>query len=569
MRIQQYVKLRADSKLTLIALTYLLFFLLVFLQFPLKNSLQGNSDTWYNLNIFCDYGNRIIAFFTGETLGNALYPESSVQIFAEPYLGEALTFLFFKLFQFSDLWAYYLFIVVTYATNGIAAFFLTKLYVKNAAAAFAAGWIFAASVFAFSQVELLNGLPYYFALLSIYFYQRYLWEKKLKLLIWCMVLGGLEIYFSAYIFVYQSLILGLVALFNWKLLWYDKKLLINSFAYLSIYLALIFPFAWLYVFNSSIKEAWNPMTMELMENFNLKPSDFFRSLNSNLLYAPIHNIEYGTLMKNANYANIGVAAYIVAIIGLFRPFRFKWLFIVIALLGLIFAFGPSIDFGTVKFRMPMWWVYEYTDLMDFIRIPARAFSLWILAIAVFAALGLEILMKKVKYPHLLLFAFVSFYLIENIPTSFHKYDSAAFLTPSQGFLTFFDAIDDNQTVIVNFPSSIFENRSNDQISEFGREYIYAYWQTKHKKNTVNGSSGFFPQSKLRNNELMLNITSGNNLEQLIELNGVDYVAFHNKMVLDSTELAQLTFFSDSQFLNQLFENQELVIFEVKKENQIE
>ena len=100
------------------------------------------------------------------------------------------------------------------------------------------------------------------------------------------------------------------------------------------------------------------------------------------------------------------------------------------------------------------------------------------------------------------------------------------------------------------------------VSEFTREYRYHYWQTKHHFNTINGSASYYQISRMENNDLMMKITEGDNLSELIRKNNLDFIFFHKDLVLFEHENEILTFLEQSTVLNKKFEGERMVIFSV-------
>ncbi|MCB9234553.1 MAG: glycosyltransferase family 39 protein [Bacteroidia bacterium] len=546
---------------------YFAFFFLIFLQYPLSGALTGNTDTWYNLSIFNDYGNRILAFLTGTELGNAIYPETSNQIFAEPYLGEALTFLVWKIFGISDLWAYFLFIVTTYALNGLGAFLLIRRFVNGFWPAVAGGFAFAASTFAFSQVELLNGIGWSTALFCLYFFHRFVQEKRNVWLFWSMFFGGIQIYSSAYVFVYQCILLVLMVLTERKIFLQDRQMIIKTGLGIVSMALWIFPFAWFYVLHSQISTSWNPFADDptLIENFNLKPSDLIRSFDHNLIYPQIKHIEYGTVMRNHNYANLGLVIWALAVLGFWKYKKVRWFWGITILIGFLFAFGPSLQVGELKFPLPLKLLYEHTSLIDFLRIPARAFSLVVLGLALFAALGLENLIKKWNKTALILpLAFILIFTVENVPWKFYKIDALRFIEAPSYYQETLSQLP-RSTVVANLPSGLFTDNQGyvEGLSVFSREYIYAHWQTKYKCNTLNGSCGYFPKSRLRNNDWMKAINQGENLQELLKTNGVQIVAWHEKLVLSDWEKPFGEFLAQSPYLEKIGSGDGVTLYQSK------
>lgn len=547
---------------------FLIYFLLIFKQYPDNNSLPGNTDTIYNLSIFKDYGNSISAFFTNEQIGNALYPEKSVQQYAELYLGEALIFNVLDLISSRDLYTYYLFISILYALNGWAAYLLSFYLFKHHLPAVVVGFMLSSSSFAFSQIELLNGIPYAPFCISLLFFLKYLKNLQLRYLLLSSVFAAFQFYFSNYIFLYL-IIFFIVVIFakKWTILLKSKTylhLLLASF----IGLLLLLPYGIMADWGTPVQKAFNPINLEMIKKFSLGLNDFGRHLPNHRLYNLPQAKILNETMRNVNFAFVGFVSYFFLLLALFKKGYHvnKHIYIYLILIGILMAVGPFLNINGVYYKMPLYPIYKYFNLQNYLRIPPRALSLAILGVALLIGMYLSSLDKRKRNVISLMFMFVFF--LENVPKHFHQNNGDELLLPPSNLYIIADSLPLDQTNIAFFPSSILSDKVyNDYgVSEYSREYIYSYWQTKIKVNTINGLSGFFPASRLYNNDLMMNIEHDNNLERLIILNALDYIVVvkDKTLILSQQELTQIDFIYNSPFLSLISESENATLFKINQ-----
>lgn len=541
--------------------------MLLFNQYRANDSLPGSTDSIYNLSIFKDYGNRVAAFINNEDLGNALYPEKSVQQFAELYIGEALIFNFFDLFVSNDIFCYYLFLSFLFALNGWSAYLLAFFFFNKHLPAIVAGLILASSSFAFSQIELLNGIPFAPLCLSLLFFLKYLKASSFKYLIFSSIFAAIQFYFSNYIFVYLIVsIIAIQILTKWTLL-LNRKTYYHYMTAGLLGVLLLIPYGIISDWGRPVTEAVNPINLELIKKFSLGINDFWRHLPQHRIYnfpqAPVLN----ETMKNVNFAFLGFVSYLFIFFAfLTRGIKnVKVISLIIMSIGLFFALGPYLSVGNKYYIMPMYSLYDWFDLQNYLRIPPRAFSLVILGGALLIASFLTQLSYNKRVILSLIFLFLFF--IENVPERFYTFKSAEMLSLPSNLNQIPIKEVKAKTNMVFIPSSLLSGKAYNEygVSEFSREYTYSYWQTKIKVNVINGTSGFFPKSRLDNNELLKGIMKAESLEKLIELNSLNYIVIikRNSFILNEEELKQTNFVYNYPNLTLISETRDAAIFKVK------
>ncbi len=538
-------------------------FSLLFVQFPLAGSLPGYVDTWLYLALFTDYGNHIEVLLTGETLGHCLYPAGAPYSYLEPSFASAAFFLFFKLLRFDDLWAYYCFIVSIFTLNATAAFVLARQYLKHVAPAIFTALAFAASSFAFGNIENQNALAYFPALICIYHFRAYLIHRNTTSILIAMVAGGLQIYFGTYTFIFQSLVLLIIGLVHYKEMFFANAW-IKVAMVLPVYVMLAFPYIAAYLFNPELNEYYNPSRGDIsaIAAMSLDVNDFTRVLKNNLLYPIQHDLPQ-IFVYNLRAAGLGFSFYLLALIGIIARPKFRWEAGLIAIISLVIALGPYITFNGQTITMPMGWLYQFSDLGAFIRHPARMFFVTILMLGLFAGYGIKSIAAATKVPVLLVLILAGvFYVIENVPFPFEKYHSSPYIVEGNPYPEIVK--EGKLAVVLELPSTL--NFKNDDLgkpfNQFSREYIYMYWQSKHKQHSLNGAVAFFPPQRLFNASLTEKLPDVKAFNQLIEGNGIDYIVYHPLLKLPN-ETFYLSFLTNNAQLELIRGDQTVQIFKVK------
>jgi hypothetical protein len=234
-----------------------------------------------------------------------------------------------------------------------------------------------------------------------------------------------------------------------------------------------------------------------------------------------------------------------------------------ALLGLVISLGPYLTIGNLKFPILLKLLYQIPIVDKFIRIPGRFFVLTNFAVAIICAHGYSHLEERFRRKHWLLAGICIIFLVENIEFRTYAPDHRSVVSVPTGYAAL--PIKNNQLLILaELPSSLFtDNGYVNDISEFSREYRYQYWQISHKQNTVNGSASYFPLVRMKNNELLKNVTLNSNLDLLIDSNHVDFLIYHKGLELNASELEILGFLRQSPRLTDYHEDDRMVIFKTE------
>jgi len=558
-----------------IGAAYALFFSLLFLQFPLAGALPGNCDTWLNgLAIPNTILSRALAGFDVGKAGTFFYPESAVFGFGESAFGTSSIFVLFKLIARNDVTAYYLFIVAIFTLNALGAFLLAGFWMRDRFAAAFTGLAFAASNYTLGNIDSPHSSFFLIALLALFFLERHLATGERRALLLAGLLGGAQVWFSAYVFLFMG---GAAALLIvWHLLRHGRGACFDARALVTSSLVFFLCAAPFFVFysqarrNPNFTNPWN--SLFLAEVHSLEPSDLFRTLENNLLYPFDRKVvtedlarrtrwmmEQGVLVPESltsgdagivmgtlsspddvkyfvytrRCAFLGFVLYALAAAGIATARR--WELVLLFAVSLLVSFGPFIEIGGTLIPGATWPVYRWLDASGLLRVPSRAFAFALLAAALAAGAGLEWIASARAFHgwwrRAALYALASLALLaENVPMPLKSFAGAKLATPEPVVRDFFAG--KRGLVLLDLPSrpgGALYGDSGD-LFEWNRELIYMNRQTYHQQNILNGVHGYFPASRLRMQELINALPASEALAALRGA-GVDHLVYHHALEL--------------------------------------
>jgi len=337
-------------------LGYTVFFLLLFGQFPIKDSLPGMIDSWWYIATFHTYENILTSWFTGAPLGTAFHPsEFPFSAYGEPSYLCAIPYLLLATLGLPPLWAYYITISLTYAGTAWGVYRLASLYVEDRQALGFTGIAFAASAFAFGGLDDIKIVFFGFAFWAIYWFKRFVEEEETRYLAYTIVCGSLQVYGSSYGFLFQSFVLAYIGIWYLPKILANKHLLRPLLVWLPLHLLFVFPFIYHHLLHTPLEKGNNPIdVIAFADAVSLNLSDLGKSLPNNLLY-PSAFWKNPQWIYASHAANTGIVLWLLGIIGFWRANKWmrKELGILFGLSFLI-ALGPSIRIGEQLIWMPMY-----------------------------------------------------------------------------------------------------------------------------------------------------------------------------------------------------------------------
>ncbi len=553
---------------------YTLLFGLLFLQFPLKDSLPGNFDTWFMIAYSNGLMMNLSAWWNSVEATAPLYPVLDYYSYGESAALGAFIYSAIKAIIGSDIWTVYGVILLVFSTTATSVFMLARFFTSSFWPPFLAGILFCGANFTLAHIDSIHTLFFAPGFLAIYLWLKFLSTGHWRLSVMAALFGVVQLYISAYAFLLVHGVIVLAFLFYFRPV-KVKKHTLHFVVGLVVLVAGCIPFFNLYAKAINSGDFYRPLITEMEpESGSLELHDLIRFLPGERLYPVLDEVNYGEIAhtkqlaeeskyvkKYAVYSNwllsmgsfpqpeeimgwatirrsagIGVLIYIMAFIGLFTLFKYdKRLAIFVSTLivsTFLISLGPFLKFGNTIIPMPTYWLYHYFPTSLFFRVPLRAFFLVLLALSVLSAIGIEGFIFNGSASRLWVVPFVIIlFMAENLPKSLPAFPAKEYVEAPK-LLTDGNFSLSNEDVIVHLPSSIgFSYRYSDRaLFAYNREVMYMNWQTQYKHHTVNGVNGYIPRSRLKMQGLLEQLPSYGAVRDL-KLQGVTTICYHTDMEL--------------------------------------
>ncbi|RLA62127.1 MAG: hypothetical protein DRQ88_04390 [Epsilonproteobacteria bacterium] len=534
--------------------SYFLIFGILFLQFPLNDSLPGNCDTWLTISLSNTYLNKLHSFLDGSFLGTSMFPISNIHSYGEASPGMALIFILFKLLVGNDIWAIYFLITLGYALNAIGANYFSQLFKKDPSINWLSGFFFAGSNFFLANLDDFPIFFYFFFCLSLYFLLKWKEVSHKKFLYYSAIVGGLQIYFSVYIFIFLAIAITILWIF-------EIKDFTHLFKYIGVFFLISLPMVLFYLHSHIFLDVVNPWAdLEVITRGSLGFFDLFNPLPDNLIYPHQQKLfpQLGYWPFIRRHAFLGIIVIGFGIKGLFNS-EIKKELKIIFLIGLILALGPYFKAYHFRIPSPLLLIYKTLPISSFLRVPLRAYSLCALSLSIMAGLEISKFLPRTFYKKLFAVSlFAGAFFIENIPFPLNKYYAKDLITWPEQKVKF-------KGTILNLPSDAGGRtlaEAGDRVFAYNRELIYMNWQTQHKQNILNGANGYYPKSRIEIQKYIDIVPNGASLGILSEI-GVKYIIFHKNLVLNAKENLILERLTKSPYLKNFKNNKDISIFKLK------
>lgn len=502
-------------------LLYALIIGLVFLQWPLYGSLPGDLDTWANLAMFKNMQLQLQHLFGGPVAGAANYPAQHVWALYGLDFFSGIIFLFYAALGFSDLWAYYLYIVTLYALNSYAVFKLCRLYSASGAGVFFAGLFFSLSNFMLGNVDGPNVAFCFPGFMAMYFLLTSISRSTSDRFAASVFFMGLCLLLSPVNAVVFAGLWLLVVVFRFKQAM-QMALNLKWFLPASVFVVLVAaPFIYYYKILKLGAVNYNQLNnLSYAPFLSLNLDSFWQTLPHNLIFKGT-DTSWPRMVRSA-YPALSIA--LVAVLGLFAGKR-KLFPLLLLFGGALIALGPYICLhNNIVCPSPMLLLYRLLPFSTYVRVPLRLYFIALCGLMILFSMGWQIL-ENLKLPAkalLLLVVFMAF--VESVPFPLVNYSSVGKL--NQAFNNA-QLLPRDGAVVLNLPSSLF-------VQQDQREYIYMYYQTFHHHNILNGSLAYFPPERLRADSLCKQLNSNSAaLDSLIDEYHVGVIMFHKDFALAS------------------------------------
>jgi len=535
-----------------IAIIFFIIINAVFIQMPLSGSLTGNNDTWANLSMFKDMGNHIANIFQHNQLASSNYPCNNIWPLYGLDFFSGIIFLFFKLFHLSDLWAYHLYISTIYALNSFAIYKLCRLYSASKFGCFLAGFFFSISNFVLANIDNPNIVLSFPGFLALYYLIGSLRNNSIGKFSAFILLSNLQFLMAPITAVMFFFIMAPYILFHCRKLFFLFRGNWIQVIPIALFLCSLIPYIYYYIILKIPTSEFNATRgVSVATNISMSLDDFCRTLPGNIFFQT-ENDQWISMIKSGY---TGIALVSVAAIGAW-PFRRTRYPLFIFLAGFFLSMGPYISiYSHPLFPSPLLIVYKLIPLSDYLRIPSRFFILGIAGLVILFSVGWERLMRSNnKSVRTLAYVIPILYIGENLPFPLKKYSSHKVFENGSKTNDFIRR--SKYKNVLNLPSKLFDGQDY-------REYVYMYYQTINRINTINGSLAYFPKIRLQNDTLCRRIEQEGSLEKLVNNNSIDLVIFHSDLA-DTSENVELQTLKTSLLLKPIDTSGEEKIFAVVK-----
>lgn len=512
-------------------------FLLVFIGFPLTDTLPGSTDGWAYISFFRSFNNTILAWFNDSQVGQSFYPNQAVYMYGDPCVLGSVFYLPFQWLGANIVWAWALMLTLVYAFTAFGAYLFFKYYTGNNTLGFVAAILFSTSGFLWGNVDSPNAFYFGTLFMSLYFSLRFFDSWSWKHLIWAVVMGGATLYFSSYIFVFQILLLIILWLFNAKRVLGIKHIAVKLPVALVLAMAFVLPYAYFIANPDGMLNMWNPVReYAVLRALSLDLTDLIRPAKGNLLY-PMRNdyLTHHAFFYPQHAAWTGVLLWILALVGLVVGKKRAWLWVSIFVAGFLIAIGPEMRVGSQFIKTPVSILYDIFGLDMAIRNPVRFWFVSLIGLIGLATLAIQWIYQRSKLGLLLIPLICTVYVLENLPFDLHHYEIGPYKNPDEAYIATLS--DEKDAVVLELPSSIYTYDIDfpTTLNEYQREHVYQYWQTIHRQNILNGSNAFIPPPRMKVRDLVNELTKEGNLRTLIKDFQVDLIVFHKDLTLQQDD----------------------------------
>jgi len=584
---------RTSWRCVIVIAGFSLFFAALFAQLPLAGRLPGNTDTWFAIALSNTYGSRLAGLSGGAPPTTALYPGGNPIQFGESSPGVALAYVAIRALGFDDVSAYYLLLCLLFATTAMAVFALARHYTGSDPAAIFAALAFTCANFTLANIDDCVIVFFGIAALAAGSFSRFIEQPgRVRPLYAAAVLGGLQVYFSAYVFLFLTIWLGVLALDAAPILGAradgasgatpPRRHLLAAGV---LYFGLSAPFFAFYAGAMRSQEFVTTRSFDLLVTSvgSLDPGDLLRALPGNLVHPPgaphleadsarlalylydpatlratVEDPDFQTLVlpyapaedesfwiSTRRRAHVGFLLYGLSLLALWQPYRWKRALVGLFCVGLLIAFGPLITVAGTTIPTLLYPINKWIGLTNLFRVPSRAFFLSLVALSLLAARTVAHWSRRLagRRPGLaraLPFLLGAAFLIENVPVPLPSFAGRRYAEPEAALREFFRRHDAPAAVLLHLPSrtGFSYAGAGQDLYPLNREIIYMNWQTYLRRNTMNGVNGYLPRSRVAAQRHIDRLPDDAALDGLLSLAGGAgplYIAFHRDLVLPGEE----------------------------------
>ncbi|MFO7736129.1 MAG: hypothetical protein R6W70_07955, partial [bacterium] len=479
------------------------------------------------------------------------------------------------------------------ALNGFGLFLFSGKFLSGKIPRILSGFLFSCSNMVFAHIDDAIIFFYFPVFLSLFFLFRWADTRKFRDIFISALILGLEVYFSFYVFLYASVLCALTILFFSKYKNFPFSEVFRSLvtvAFISTVIAIPHVFYHIYTLESlQFVSPFEAMYTTKMTSFSIP--DMLLALPGNRLYGWIMNTPAMNWGFVRHYNFIAPLTFFSALWALYRFRKWRGLFGLWIVAGLLLAIGPYFMFGTKELMpSPLIVFYKWIPILRFLRVTARAYFIVLLSFSILAAMTFEHLTEKFKKisPYFTGAVFI-LHFFGNVPFPIHSFD-IPLSYPEKTYEFIHEKKKD--AVIADIPTFLKVEYHNflpedykkaedfvhknpdlpepeiknlgmfvdswDNLFEYNRELIYTYYQTIHGMNTVNGVNGYFPLPRMLFQYHLEKLPDEDSVRWL-KNNQLDYLVYHKNMTIKRDTISPEELFQ-SPCLKLVKENSSNIIF---------
>jgi hypothetical protein len=468
------------------------------------------------LNIWIINGN-LQRLEAGEPLfeANIFHPHPNSLVFSEHLLGLSLLCAPLRAVGMGPVGSYNVLLIVSFVLSGLAAYLLAYHLTGRRDAGVVAGIVYAFAPFKFAQLNHIQMLASFWMPLCLLFGHRYLASRRVGWLALCFVAWILQLLSCWYYFFFLGLAVGIAVVFVLAQGWRPRRRdllvgVIGTAAVGGIALVLALPY---------LKERGRDPGFTR----TIREADFYAAkLNSYLNTTELNRVWGGLEIGNSptrteHQLFPGLAALALGIAGAVGAWRKKdravLFYLALALAAGCLSFGPYLHRLGLHIPLPYLLLYHLVPGFKALRTPARLAALVLLGLSVLAARGWASTQKTRRWWPLAAGILLIEYFSAPIP-----------LLPVPGREALPSAYrwlleEAPRGPVLELPMPTSEEQ------ETIRDAMYVYYSLFHRRQTVNGLSGYVPASHRRIRTLMQSFPDERSCDLLQQL-GVRLVLVH-------------------------------------------
>ena len=459
----------------------------------------------------------------------------------------------------NDLWAYYVFIVLVFSLNALGMYLLARELNISEFASMMAGVFAGLNNYILGNIDNPNVIFYFFGCLALWGLIRFFKNKQSKTFYMAAFYLSMQLLFAPVSFVLFAVSFTALCIYRWHFIFahlrYNKKVIFCLIP--TIVVPLIY--SYFYLIKSSIRSNFNYLQDLNMANFfSLSLNDFLRVQPNNPLisFADIYNMIYCSGISTA-YLGIGIWS-LSALAVYFKPDRFNKFLCVLGAFFFLFSMGPYISLNHIRIvDSPINFLFSDLQIHRLFRMPGRGFIIPVICLSLLAAKGLHVLVRR-KSPFKLTVALAASicFFAENYIFALPVYPEYKLVDSHKQYIDMLKTCPETASVL-HLPSGIYSKTG--QI----RELFYMYWQSKYKRNTLNGVLAYYPKERIKTDSLCSALSSSDDLNHLIKSYRLHTVVYHKWLCTSKKDSALTEVISSSLSLTKVYETKDIITLRVK------